>query len=114
VSKKTYVSAETGKALAVYERSYTGRMLKCPGEAHSNIFIDHCGVCLGYGWGKLPEYAPVDMNEAWEKGLTVMADAAPDEFCKSVDTKKWSIETVDVHSRDGDIVMICMGYVPRK
>ncbi len=24
---------------------------KCTGDAHSNPFIDHCGVCMNLGWG---------------------------------------------------------------
>ena len=27
--------------------------VKCTGEAHSNPFIDHCGVCMPH-WGKYP------------------------------------------------------------
>lgn len=27
--------------------------IKCTGEAHSNPYIDHCGVCMPH-WGKYP------------------------------------------------------------
>ncbi len=31
----------------------------CPGEAHSNAYIDNCMICLNHGWGKL-FYCPDD------------------------------------------------------
>ncbi len=27
------------------------KAIVCYGEAHSNAYIDHCGVCLGHTWG---------------------------------------------------------------
>ena len=33
-------------------------MIKCSGEAHGNIYIDNCGVCMPY-WGMFP-VCPVD------------------------------------------------------
>lgn len=24
----------------------------CEGEAHSNPYIDHCGLCMGVSWGR--------------------------------------------------------------
>lgn len=53
-------------ALAVtdYRPAPTGRMVPCDGDAHSNAFIDHCMVCLPWGWGKVPEYKPFDLDEA--------------------------------------------------
>lgn len=32
--------------------------LPCPGEAHQNAFIDHCGLCLGCTWGRV--WKPTD------------------------------------------------------
>lgn len=31
--------------------------VKCSGEAHSNPYIDHCGVCMPH-WGKYPVAIP--------------------------------------------------------
>ena len=33
--------------------------MKCNGEAHSNPYIDHCGVCMPY-WGTFPVAVPKD------------------------------------------------------
>jgi len=33
---------------------FTAHTVECNGEAHSNAYIDHCMVCLNYGWGELP------------------------------------------------------------
>ena len=27
--------------------------LPCPGEAHTNPYIDHCGLCMGCTWGRV-------------------------------------------------------------
>lgn len=27
-------------------------LVECDGEAHSNGFIDHCGLCMGAKWGR--------------------------------------------------------------
>lgn len=48
----------------------TGRLVPCPGEAHSNAFIDHCAVCAPR-WGQVEEYAPIDIKAAREAGLDV-------------------------------------------
>ena len=59
-----------GKEIALYVHQMTGREVDCPGEAHSNPFIDNCGVCAP-NWGKVPEVLPVDMEEARTLGLAV-------------------------------------------
>jgi hypothetical protein len=64
-----------------YERK-EGGMVACPGEAHRNPYIDHCMVCLGHRWGFVPEYAPVNLEEAEREGLAVpysMLSEAQDE-----------------------------------
>ena len=34
-----------GKRVAIW--------VKCHGEAHSNTYIDHCGICMPH-WGEFP------------------------------------------------------------
>jgi len=43
-----------------------GVMLQqCNGEAHSNAYIDHCGVCLpGWGWVRAPSEAMLELRTA--------------------------------------------------
>jgi len=53
-----------------YEREETGEMIDCPGEAHSNPFVDHCEVCAPL-WGKVKALAPVDLAEARAGGFDV-------------------------------------------
>lgn len=41
---------------------------KCNGEAHSNPYIDHCGVCMPH-WGKYPVAVPKDApGVLWKNG----------------------------------------------
>lgn len=41
---------------------------KCNGEAHSNPYIDNCGVCMPF-WGSYPVAVPKDApGEPWTKG----------------------------------------------
>lgn len=41
----------------LYERKKTGRLVPCPGEAHSNPFIDNCSLCAPR-WGQVEELEP--------------------------------------------------------
>lgn len=52
------------------ERQATGRLRPCPGEAHKNPFIDHCGICAP-GWGQIEERLPIDLEAARKERLDV-------------------------------------------
>ena len=71
-----------GKEIALYVHQMTGRDVDCPGDAHSNLYVDNCGVCAP-NWGKVPEVLPVDMEEARSLGLAV---AFSDEVTKEQQT----------------------------
>ncbi len=58
----SFVAAEAGFPVE-YKRKKTGRKIPCPGEAHSNPHIDHCGICLP-GWGEIDELAEIDFEAA--------------------------------------------------
>ena len=73
-AKKTY-----GPTIPEYERAKTGRLVPCPGEAHKNPFIDHCGYCAP-DWGQIEELAPVDLEAAEKAGLAVSVnDLSPEQ-----------------------------------
>ena len=42
------------------------RLVPCPGEAHSNPFIDNCSLCMPrWGWVEIPaKYATLDEYRA--------------------------------------------------
>lgn len=61
-----------------YQRKATGRMIPCSGEAHSNPFIDHCMQCAPR-WGTVPEYAPVDLDDARKRKVDVRVVDLPHE-----------------------------------
>ena len=65
--KKTVTILETDsglKARKEFSREKTGKTVPCPGEDHSNAFIDHCGVCMPR-WGVLEEYEePIRLERA--------------------------------------------------
>src|SRR5690348_1973870 len=70
-TKRVVRDAKTGEILREYEPRATGRMIACEGAAHSNPHIDHCMLCLGHAWGKVPELAPVDLEAAKAAGEVV-------------------------------------------
>jgi hypothetical protein len=54
--------------------------MPCPGEAHSNAFIDHCALCAPR-WGITTKYAPINVEAACSEGKAVMvADVEGDAF----------------------------------
>ena len=42
------------------------KWIKCQGEAHSNPYIDHCGICMPF-WGEYP-VCPIDKTRLIKKG----------------------------------------------
>ena len=56
----------------------TGKLLPCPGEAHSNLYIDNCMLCMPR-WGQIEELAPIDLAEARREGLAVRLGDLTDE-----------------------------------
>jgi hypothetical protein len=77
--KTTYRNTDTNEPIRIYERQPTGRMLPCPGDAHSNPYIDNCMICAPR-WGEIPERAPVDFDVAKRDGLVVCAADVPDDM----------------------------------
>ena len=55
VKPQTVTVRETGEVLTLAPRVPTGE-IPCPGEAHKNAFIDHCGICAPR-WGTVMGYA---------------------------------------------------------
>lgn len=75
--------APTGEP-AEYKRAKTGRLVPCPGEAHGNPWIDHCGYCAPR-WGQVEELAPVDLDAARAAGLDVAIRDLTDEQIEQAD-----------------------------
>ncbi len=46
-----------------YVRHKTGNLIPCPGEAHSNSYIDNCMQCAPR-WGQIDELEPFSLVEA--------------------------------------------------
>jgi hypothetical protein len=76
--------ASTPREPAEYKRAKTGRLVPCPGEAHSNPWIDHCGHCAPR-WGQVEELAPVDLDAARAAGLDVAIRDLTDEQIEQAD-----------------------------
>lgn len=58
MSKRTIVTVtKTGAKFFLYVRKPTGKEIPCTGEAHSNAFIDNCGLCMPR-WGVVAELEP--------------------------------------------------------
>ncbi len=55
-----------------YQLEFTGEFTRCPGEAHTNAFIDHCSLCAP-NWGRIPAHKPVDLEKAKAEHLDVRA-----------------------------------------
>ena len=70
-----------GREIQMYERGTTGNLVDCPGEAHSNAFIDHCGLCAPR-WGKVEEVAPLDMGEVRASGMAISCHDLTRDQCK--------------------------------
>ena len=59
IEYKANIRHERG-TVTLAPRTETG-LQPCPGEAHTNAFIDHCMVCLGGTYGKVIGYAPLTL-----------------------------------------------------
>jgi len=79
------------------QRQPTGRMIPCPGEAHSNPFIDNCGTCAPR-WGTIPELAPLDLDAARKAKADIPCGELSEEQHKIVlaDVKAGRARFVDV------------------
>lgn len=82
-------------------RKKTGRRVPCPGSAHSNPFIDNCGLCAP-AWGELVELAPIDLAAARAAGLVVrVCDLTPEQFDEvKAQIKAGEAEYVNVERRN--------------
>ena len=94
------MAAEAGYP-AEYEQKKTGRMIPCPGEAHSNAFIDHCGLCMP-GWGEIEELAPIDLEDAKNRRLDVPAPDLDNEQMKDMMAREKAGEVKLVSVRRGN------------
>ncbi len=77
----------TNEVLPLFVRKFTGKMIPCPGEAHDNAFIDHCGVCMPR-WGVIQEREPkldaAGLQAALAEGFAVSVNDIQDGIeCKS-------------------------------
>ncbi len=72
--KLATVTTDDGRTFPVYQLQATGRMVPCPGEAHSNPWIDNCMICAPK-WGEIPEReAPLNatrLAEVLNMGMAV-------------------------------------------
>lgn len=94
-------AAEAGFPLE-YVREKTGRMLPCSGEAHKNIHIDHCMVCLGGTWGQVEELAPIDLEAAKAARLDVPMPSLSDAEFHKMQGKIATGEAAGVDVRRGN------------
>lgn len=78
--------ALAGREIQMYEREKTGNLIDCPGEAHSNAFIDHCGICAPR-WGKVEEEAPLDLEDARSSGRALWTGDLTREQTKAEEAK---------------------------
>ena len=69
-------SALLGRVFTLAPRVETG-LVPCTGEAHSNAFIDNCGVCAPR-WGEVMSYAPLTPT-ACQEGFAVPYSAGDRE-----------------------------------
>lgn len=63
------VTTDAGRIYPLVIQTVTGEKA-CPGEAHSNPYIDNCMTCAPR-WGVVPTYAPLDLIEATGAGFAV-------------------------------------------
>jgi hypothetical protein len=72
------VTLDDGRRIALAQPEAIGEE-PCPGEAHTNAWIDNCGLCAPR-WGVVTKYAPIDVVAACRAGKAVMV----------ADTREWS------------------------
>jgi hypothetical protein len=73
MAKGTVTTAE-GTKYKLVEREQEPGLFPCPGEAHSNPFIDNCMMCAPR-WGQIVRFKPVPLS-AVTKGIAVPYNAA--------------------------------------
>lgn len=66
---KTVTALEAGEVYQLPARVEVG-LVPCPGEAHTNPFIDNCMICLGGKFGYVMSYEPLT-PAACKKGVAV-------------------------------------------
>lgn len=71
--KGTVVERETGKKWKLAPREEAG-LVECPGEAHSNPFIDNCMLCAPR-WGQMMSYKPTPLAACLEEGFAVSVNS---------------------------------------
>jgi len=71
----------------LFARAKTGRLIPCPGEAHTNPYIDNCGLCAPR-WGLVEELEPkLSLERAVEltaAGYDVASSDLNDEAYKTL------------------------------
>ena len=61
---KGTVVTEQGKKMKLAPKVEAG-LVPCPGEAHENAYIDHCGICKPR-WGQMMTYEPPTVESVLE------------------------------------------------
>jgi hypothetical protein len=98
---ETVFVANRAKAKRLFTPAKTGKLVPCTGEAHTNGFQDHCGVCMPR-WGEVEEREVVTLailQKAWESGQIVAWSQVPHDLHDVVDAlrKDGSLREITVH-----------------
>lgn len=93
-----YGTDDAGSAVRIYEQLPTGELGPCPGAAHSNAYIDHCGVCAPR-WGQVEVLHPVDLAAAAREGILVACGHIADDLTLDALLKDPSVQQVTVRVR---------------
>lgn len=80
----------------------------CPGEAHSNAYIDNCGTCLLHRWGFVPD-TTFDLDAAKAVGAVRCSDV-PDELWEAAERAAKGRVPV-VLARKGKATVLCEIFV---
>ena len=80
-------------------RTETG-LKDCPGEAHTNAYIDHCMTCLGGTYGKVMGYAPLTLT-ACTAGFAVPVNETDRDAAFAEAEKAGEVVLVHVEAKIG-------------
>lgn len=93
---------DAGNIVDECQRKPTGNMIPCEGDNGREYHwaMDYCTICAP-NWGIVPEYGPVDVEQAKRDGLAVAYGNIPDEMFASVqsDVKAGRAEEIHVTRR---------------
>lgn len=104
--------ALAGREIQMYERGTTGNLVDCPGEAHSNAFIDNCSICAPR-WGKVEETAPLDLTDARSSGRALWTGDLTREQTRTEEAKHGAtlVRIHKVRRISGSVCMFAGAYV---